>query len=234
MGMTFATLLSKDRISVALSQVILAPDELLDVMSSVALLENCEKACLAERNASDEYRLAQERRGYADGTMQANTELAEKLLATEISIANFWTAQEDRLVELVAAVLHRLAPALSASDLIHELVVKAVQEVRDERWLVVRVHPENLPSTRRALKSLRTQYPNLTTIDVSGNEDLGLSDCIIESPNGFLNASWSVQVNALQGILKSFSADALKAHAPRSENKSKVISKKLEPVQTNT
>jgi type III secretion protein L len=212
--MTFATLLSKDRIAIGLGQVILAPDELLDVMSSVALLESCEKSCVVERAASDEYRLTQERLGYADGLARANAEFAEELATTEIGIADFWTAQEDRLAEVVTAVLHRLAPALPAPDLIRELVSRAVQEVREERWLIVRVHPDNLSATRKALEALQAQYPHLVNIDASGSAELGTGDCIIESPNGFVNASWSVQVNALQNIFRSFAVAALKEHAP--------------------
>jgi type III secretion protein L len=219
--MTFATLLSKDRIAIGLDRVILAPDELLDVMCSVALLESCEKACAAERVASDGYRLTQERLGYADGLARANAEFAEKLAATEIGIADFWTAQEDRLAEVVTAVLHRLAPALPAPDLIRELVTTAVQEVREERWLIVRVHPDNLSATRKALEALLAQYPHLANIDASGSTDLSMSDCIIESPHGFVNASWSVQVNALKGVIRSFAVATLKEQAPVRKTRTK-------------
>lgn len=219
--MTFATLLSKEQIAIGLGRVILSPDELLDVMSSVALLESCEKACVAERASSDEYRLIQERLGYADGLARANAEFAEKLATTEIDIADFWTSQEDRLAEVVTAILHRLAPALSAADLIRELVTKAVQEVREERWLIVRVHPDNLGATRKALQGLQAHYPHLANIDASGNAELGLSDCIIESPNGFVNASWSVQVNALKSIVQSFAVATVKEHAPARKTRTK-------------
>jgi type III secretion protein L len=223
--MSFAAVLNKDRIAVNLGAVILAPDELLDVMSSVALLESCEKACAAERAASDEYRSAQERLGYADGYARANTEFAEKLARTEAEIADFWTFQEDRLAELVAAVLHRLAPALSAPDLIRELVTKAVQDVRDERWLVVRVHPQNVSAARRALEGLKAEYPHLANIDASGNLELGVDDCIIESPNGFVNASWSVQVNALKDIFRSFAVGAVKERRPARKTRARAESK---------
>jgi type III secretion protein L len=219
--MTFATLLSKDRIAIGLGRVILAPDELLDVMSSVALLESCEKTCEAERAASDQHRLTQERLGYADGLARANAEFAEELATTEIGIADFWTAQEDRLAEVVTAVLHRLAPALPAPDLIRELVSRAVQEVREERWLIVRVHPDNLNATRKALEALQAQYPHLVNIDASGNTALGTTDCIIESPNGFVNASWSVQVNALQNIFRSFAVAVMKEHVATRKTKPK-------------
>jgi type III secretion protein L len=229
--MTFATLLAKDRIAVGLGSTILGPDELLDVMSSVALLESCEKSCAAERVASDEHRLAQERLGYADGFARANAQFAEKLAQTEAGIADFWTAQEDRLAALVAAVLHRLAPALSAPDLIRELVTKAVQEVREERWLVVRVHPDNVTATRQALEGLKAEYPHLANIEASANLELGMSDCIIESPNGFVNASWPVQVNALKNVFQSFAVAAVKEREPARKTRARA-ERKTEAMKT--
>jgi type III secretion protein L len=210
--LSFATLILKDRVAVNIGAVILAPNEVQSVMSAQALVDSCEKFCTTERLAAEEHRRVQESLGYEDGLARAGAEYAHKLAQTESEIAEFWAAQQDRVFEVITSVLQKLAPALNAKALIRELVAKAVQEVREERWLVVRVHPDNLGATRDALKELQAQNPHIVKIEARENVDLGLNDCIIESPNGFVNASWAVQVKALHQVFRSFSAASMQEH----------------------
>jgi type III secretion protein L len=212
-SMTFATLILQDNIAINTRNTILDPGEVRDVATSAALVQECKQFCAAQRTAADAYRQEQTRQGYDDGLTNAAAEYAKKLVDTEAEIAKFWSLQEDRLTEIMVNVLLKLAPSLSAKELIRDLVSQAVQEVRQERWLVVRVHPDNVTATQTALKDMQKKHPHLTSIEASSNADLGLTDCIIESPNGFVNASWTVQINALKSIFQSFSMASMQEHS---------------------
>jgi flagellar biosynthesis/type III secretory pathway protein FliH len=211
--MTFATLIIQDNIAISTCGTILDPGEVRDMATSVALIQECKQFCATQRADADAYRQEQTRQGYDDGLASAGVKYAKKLIDTEAEIVKFWSLQEDRLTEIMVNVLLKLAPLLSAKDLIRDLVTQAVKEVRQERWLVVRVHPDNVTATQTALKDIQKTHPHITNIETSGNADLALTDCIIESPNGFVNASWTVQINALKNIFQSFAKASVQEHS---------------------
>jgi flagellar assembly protein FliH len=181
---------------------VLAPEDLLAVREATTLVEQCMQRCRAiDIDAHERARLQIEagfQRGVSDGAMRC----AERLLQYERAHDAAMQQREKEVLALVMTVLERLAPALARGELIRTLVRQAVTEARQARRLLVKVHPDHVASVEQELVGLRANCTWLETLEVIGTADLAEDDCILESPNGFINAGWTTQLAAVRQVLQ--------------------------------
>ena len=151
------------------------------------------------------------REGYQSGLDQARqtideaTSRAEKL-ATESAIQATETllASERQMVDIALAVARKILNREIALnfDTVLPIVAAALEKVRDQDAITVRVCPENFDCVSEAkpqLQSQLTQEANLTVISDSGLKN---GDCVVETAFGVIDARVDTQFEAVKSSLK--------------------------------
>jgi type III secretion protein L len=143
------------------------------------------------------------RRGHEEGLRRGADDCVRMLLEYERSHTQAWPQRQRELIELVMLVLERIAPSLDAGALVSALAQQAVAEARQSRRVLLRVHATALAQVQRDLDGLRVQCHWLDSLQVSADDTLDPNDCVLESPHGFVNASWATQMAAVRSMLDS-------------------------------
>jgi type III secretion protein L len=138
----------------------------------------------------------------ADGSARC----AARLLEYEQAQQAHWQRREQDTMALVMLVLERLGTSLAKGELIRTLVRQAVSEARQARRLLIKVHPDQVSAVEQELGPLRVSCAWLETLEVIGVPELAADDCVLESPNGFINAGWATQLAAIRQVLASTTA----------------------------
>jgi type III secretion protein L len=204
--MTVLQLLADNGWPVRADDPVLEPEDLLAVQQATTLARQCEQRS-DEIVQAARARMEQEvdagfQRGLRDGTARC----AARLLEYEQAQQAEWQRREQDTMALVMLVLERLGPALAPGDLIRTLVHQAVSEARQARRLLIKVHPDHVRAIEEELKPLRVQCAWLETLEVMAVPALAADDCVLESPNGFINAGWATQLAAIRQVLAGTAA----------------------------
>ena len=206
--MTVLQLLSNDAWPVHTDDPVLSPEDLLAVQHASTLAEQCERHS-AELLQTARAQMQQEiDAGFQQGLADGSARCAARLLDYERAHHAAWQQREKDVMALVMMVVERLAPALARGELIRTLVRQAVSEARQARRLLIKVHPDHVAAVEDELASLRVACAWLETLEVIGVAELAGDDCLLESPNGFINAGWATQLAAIRQVLEGTAAPA--------------------------
>ncbi len=157
-------------------QTFIEADKILDEAKARAkeILENAEKA-YEEQKA----------RGYLDGQTEGKLEHAEKLMETALSSIEFLEKIESTVVDIVNESIIKVIGELDADERIVRIVRTALQHVRNQQQIVIRVAPSDE-------KAVRSADPRLEQ-----------GSCVLESELGIIDASLSTQLKAIENALKN-------------------------------
>jgi flagellar assembly protein FliH len=180
---------------------VLAPEDLCAVRQAQDLARQCEQHCAALVAQAHAQAEAQVAAGLQRGLDAAAARCAAQLLAYEQAHDAQWARLEQETAAMVQMVLDRVAPSLSAGELVRALVRQAVSEARQARRLIVKVHPDLVANVEQELGPLRASCAWLESLEVVGVPELLADDCVLESPNGYINAGWATQRAAIRQAL---------------------------------
>ena len=108
---------------------------------------------------------------YEDGLFSLSLDIAEKVLHTAIG---------------------------EQEELMRSLVKEAVSSVKNVNWISVQVS-DRLPGLVEALQKEFANWKELCQVEVSA-ADLPIGGCVVQTPDGVVDASISVQLGNLKGI----------------------------------
>jgi flagellar biosynthesis/type III secretory pathway protein FliH len=180
---------------------ILSPDELGELLGGQALLAGSRERAEQMVEQSRHERQRQQQIGYREGLERAATECTGRLLGYERSHHEALAQRQQDVIEATLMVLERIAPALAAGELVGALARQAIQEARQARHLVIKVHPGALPAIESELESWRRSCTWLESLRAIGDDTLREDDCVLESPHGFVNAGWRTQLAAIRSLM---------------------------------
>jgi flagellar assembly protein FliH len=204
--MTVLQLLSNNAWPVHAGDPVLSPKDLLAVQHAATLAEQCEQRSVQLLQTARAQMQQEIDAGFQQGLAEGGARCAERLLQYEQAQAQEWQQREKDVMALVMMVVERLAPALARGELIRTLVRQAVGEARQARRLLIKVHPDHVATVEEELASLRMTCSWLETLEVIGVAELADDDCVLESPNGFINAGWATQLTAIRQVLAGTAA----------------------------
>ena len=140
-------------------------------------------------------------KGYSDGF---------KKFLSIISQANQYCVNLERKYE---NDLKRLAVKISEKILKSELqlspehIVKIVKELlnqkKRERYVTVYLSHEDYNNHKNVFNDMKTHHPLTCDLTFCPNDKLSPGDCILELPNGFIDAKIDVQLNRIEELLIS-------------------------------
>lgn len=154
------------------------------------------------REAQEAYE-AEKRRGYAEGSEQARLEQSARMLGVVARTAEYFTRVEQRIVDLVLLAVQNVVDGFDDVDRVAALVPRVLAEVRTQKQVTLRVHPDHAAPLRARVSQLIAAYPAIECVDVVGDLRLALDACAAESDIGIVEASIDGQMTALRHAFRS-------------------------------
>lgn len=183
---------------------IIKADDAATLFSANALLAAArERADAIVRTAETTFE-QRKAEGYAQGLEEGRAEHAEKLMETAMASVAFIEGMERTLVEVIGEALRKIVGDMDANERIVLVVRSALNGIRGQQTVTLRVAPDDEPAVRRDIAAL---------LDVSGRDNgflrmiadprLQRGACLLESELGVVDAGVETQLLALEKLLKA-------------------------------
>ena len=137
--------------------------------------------------------------GYEDGVEAGKMENAEKMMETVLAAVEFIESIENTVVSVVNQSIRKIIGELDDETRIKRIVGTALNTVRGQQRVTVRVNPAEEPTVSKALAAM-TSGSYLTVV---ADPRLGPDSCILESELGVVDASLETQLKALEHAFTS-------------------------------
>jgi type III secretion protein L len=172
----------------------------VEARQALAEAQQQAQALLAE--AEREYE-RQKQRGYTDGINEAKMAMAERLIDTAERTVNYFAQVENQVAALVMTALRKVLGEFDDVELTLRVVRNALQVVRNQPQVTIRVAPAQELALRQRLNELLVGYNSISMIEVLADPRLTTGGCILETEIGVVDASVEVQLQALERALKA-------------------------------
>ncbi|WP_019553199.1 FliH/SctL family protein [Propionispira raffinosivorans] len=135
------------------------------------------------------------------GIIETANKKAESTIAlAETEKENCVQQAEKQIIELVMAIADKVLPQhfIDAPQLILPMVRSALNKVKDQNNIVIRVSPPNYEFVLMGKNEFQSMLDGQGTLKISSDPALGDSDCIIESANGNVDARLATQLEIVK------------------------------------
>lgn len=159
------------------------------------------------------------KKGYDDGVKAAKKELAgsiqeankkaeKTLLEAKKQTADYFVRAEEDIAKIVMLAIEKILPQhfLDVPQVVLPVVREAIKRVRDQKEVKIHVAPNNYDIVLMAKGEFQGMLTDGTAVlEVVSDESLSEGDCVIETPNGGVDARLLTQIelmkNAIQSVL---------------------------------
>lgn len=195
--------LTGNSLSVAPGTKILKAENLQNYLETAELLEKTKKR--AEEILQEAEHAYEERKeqGYLDGQLEGKMEHAEKIMETVLSSVEFIENIENTVVDIVHDSIVKVIGELDDDERIVRIVRTALQHVRNQQQVIIRVAPEDEKYVRSALAAMVQNRQGGGYLDISADPRLTQGACILESELGVIDASLDTQLKAIENALRN-------------------------------
>lgn len=180
--------------TVAPGTKILRAEECSELCSATDLMTAAQKkADDIMLRAQDAYKERYEA-GYQDGVEAGKMEHAEKMMETVLASVEFIENIESTVINVVNQSIRKIVGDMDADERIRRLVHTALNNVRGQQQVTVRVSPADEPAVSASLAAMTSG----SYIRVIPDTRLTQGSCILESELGVIDASLETQMKALE------------------------------------
>lgn len=155
--------------------------------------------------------------GRADGEKAIRAELAEKIKQTNAKAektlqdakeqtASYFVKAEDDIVSVLMMAIEKILPQhfLDVPQTILPVVREAIKYVRDQKEIKVHVEPESYDLILMARGEFQSMLTDGTAVlEIISDETLKPGDCVIETPNGGVDARLLTQIELMKNSIQS-------------------------------
>lgn len=145
---------------------------------------------------------AEQRRGYTDGREAAKLEQSGNMLEIISQTVDYFSKVEAQMVDLVLEAVRRITNDFDDRQKVEKVVKNSLSMVRNQRQVLVRVHPEQVEKIRSQIDSFKQAFPGIEQIEVVQESHIAIDACVIESDIGRVEASMSGQIEALRSTFE--------------------------------
>ncbi len=162
-----------------------------------AVIEEAHKEASAIREDARRVYEEMKSKGYRDGQEEGKQEHIEKIMDTVLSSVEFIEGIEGTLVNIVNQAIKKIIGDLDEHERIVRIVRTALNNVRGQQKVTVRVSLQDEPIVNEALASM-SSGGNSSFLNIVGDARLERDSCILESELGVVDASLSTQLKAFE------------------------------------
>ena len=167
------------------------------VESKRILREAHSHADIISKQSHEKY-LEEKERGYDEGVDQSKVDQADHMLRIVENTVDYLASIEKVMAELLVTSVKKIINDFDQEELAIGLVKKALQNVRNEKKVTVRLPTTQYAMVKAKLNDLLGLYKGIGFIELVADQRLSTGDCILESEIGIIDASVDVQLKALQ------------------------------------
>lgn len=149
-------------------------------------------------------------RELADIVRQANDKAQKTIRDAKEQTSDYFIRAEDDIVKVVMMAIDKILPQhfIDVPQVILPVVREAIRHVRDQKEIKVHVEPDSYDLVLMARGEFQSMLTDGTAIiEVISDEALKPGDCVIETPNGGVDARLSTQLDlmksAVEGVLNN-------------------------------
>lgn len=139
---------------------------------------------------------------------QANEKAMKTLQSAKEQTADYFTKAEDDIVAVVMMAIEKILPQhfLDVPQVVLPVVREAIKYVRDQKEIKVHVEPNSYDLVLMARPEFQSMLTDGTAVlEIISDDTLNPGDCVIETPNGGVDARLLTQIelmkNAIQSVL---------------------------------
>lgn len=147
-------------------------------------------------------------RELADIVRQANDKAQKTIRDAKEQTAEYFIRAEDDIVKVVMMAIDKILPQhfIDVPQVILPVVREAIRHVRDQKEIKVHVEPDSYDLVLMARGEFQSMLTDGTAIiEIISDEALKPGDCVIETPNGGVDARLATQLDlmksAVEGVL---------------------------------
>jgi type III secretion protein L len=191
------------RFSPAPGQWVVKADEAAAFFAAEELLGIAQKEEKRAAALAEEIYRKRHEEGYQDGILAGKLEYSAKILETVMSSVEYLENLETSLVRIVGEVTRKLIGEMDREEVIVRLVRQALNSVRSERRVLIRVAVRDEAAVRRDLAVLLQQRDGGAAgfLDILPDPELPPGSCILESEMGVIEASLETQLKNMEKTL---------------------------------
>ena len=137
---------------------------------------------------------------------QANDKAQKTLRDAKEQTAEYFIRAEDDIVAVVVMAIEKILPQhfLDSPQVILPVVREAIKHVRDQKEVKVHVDPDSYDLVLMARTEFQSMLTDGTaTVEVISDDALKPGDCVIETPNGGVDARLSTQIGLMKRAVES-------------------------------
>ncbi len=183
-------------------QKILRAEEYATYLQAETLVEAGRKEVERIKEEAKQAYEEEKRRGFAEGEASGKAEIAERMVDYVTRIANNLERFESKLVDMLMQALQQIIGEIDRKELIVGVVAKALQVVRSQKRVMVRVHPSDLSSVEEQINAYLEHYQGIQFIDVTSDERLKPGDCMLETDVGVVDGRIDQQLAVVRKSLE--------------------------------
>lgn len=142
------------------------------------------------------------KKGYACGLSDGQAEISKKMIETVATSASYIADFEKKLIQVIMESLRSILGDLDPKERVVRVANKALNLMRNQKQVTLEVSPEEAEALSSSITTLLERHPMIGMIEVKAEKRMKPGDCILRTPVGSVEASISMQLNAIQSALE--------------------------------
>ena len=146
------------------------------------------------------------RQEMSDLIKQTNEKAEKTLQDAKEQTAEYFIRAEDDIVSVLMLAIEKILPQhfLDVPQVVLPIVRNAIQQVRDQKEIKVHVEPDSYDLVLMARSEFQSMLTDGTAIlEIISDETLSPGDCVIETPNGGVDARLLTQIELMKNSIQS-------------------------------
>jgi len=142
----------------------------------------------------------------AEIVKQANQKAAKTLQDAKELTADYFVKAEDDIVAVVMMAIEKILPQhfLDVPQVVLPVVREAIKYVRDQKEIKVHVEPDSYDLVLMARNEFQSMLTDGTAVlEIISDDTLKPGDCVIETPNGGVDARLLTQIELMKNSIQS-------------------------------
>lgn len=148
-------------------------------------------------------RLTQELQKQAQAAVEARVQALNGLIDAlpPLIEARLSDAEDDMLALCFETVCRMLGEAAAQPGVVRAQLTQAMSRLRSRRLVAIHLHPDDLAALQRTQDATALALPGGEDVQWIASAEVALGGCILQSPEGGLDARFETQLHALRDLL---------------------------------
>lgn len=143
---------------------------------------------------------------FADKLKDANAKAMKTLQDAKAATSDYFVRAEEDIALIVMLAIEKILPQhfLDVPQVVLPVVREAIKQVRDQKEIKVHVAPDYYDIVLMAKSEFQAMLTDGTAVlEIISDETLGEGDCVVETPNGGVDARLLTQIELMKDAIRS-------------------------------